>query len=881
MAQAGNLSRESKAGPMSRIAVAILLSLLVIVSRSSIALAAERVVAVSMRDGVTIETYVRTPSGDGPWPAVLKKGYGITKGGADTFTDAGYAFVAQGVRGGADPHGISGNARFFADDVDGYDTIEWIASQPWCDGNVAMFGPSYYGATQWLAAANGDPGPPPHLRAIIPSVINPDFWERAYRAHGAMNLSMTAISRAFDRGRASYDAYMHLPLIDMDKAVGGRENTLWNEYVSHWTYDDYWAHIGMRDKYRRIRIPVYISAGWWDYYSGASLKYYNLLREAGHTSEIRVWIGDSGHSQMALSESIRWLDWVIKGEDNGLKDQPPVRLFVQGVDQERYYDEWPPSGMQPTRYYLHSPDGSRSGTLGAQPPGCEPPTRYTYDPRDPVPSIGGNANHRGINRTLKSGAVLREGSFDQRPVENRDDVLVFTTPALEADVEVIGPVSLRLYAATDARDTDFTAVLIDVLPDGKAMNVTEGILRARFRESIWEAPKLLEAGQVYEYTLELLPTARVFRKGHRIRVHLSSSRFPLWDRNTNTGNDPATDTQIKVARQTIHHDAAHPSHLVLPIIPRATISAKKSPPVSEKDRGEVTWTWVPEEVSPLQVITVKSRDDEEVTAVLRKPPGDGPFPAVVFLHGGLRKLPLERLRGAAMTSHTSTRYLAAGYVTVRPTFRDRREDPQTPKALWDCIAVAEHVRNLPYVDPGSVVAFGGSGGGSLALELAGEVDLAAVVGGEPATCLFTGLHTRGAPNSHPWLYEDPKRYYTPKVKELTRAKLRKIRCPVLIVHCDRHPINILNNELIIPEMKALGKPISTTLYPGSRHGFYFGSRETPEAALKCFQDTSRFFAHHTNVKPKPLTDRRIERRPIRRPAAGQGSRRERRGAQRR
>ena len=170
-------------------------SLLVTLSSTaaSLGLAAEQRVKVTMRDGMKIDTYFRTPEGNGPWPAVLKKGYGITTADAETFVKAGYAFVSQGVRKGPDPHGISGDARFFADDVDGYDTIEWIAKQPWCDGNVAMYGPSYWGATQWLAAANGDPGPPPHLKAIIPSVINPDFWQQGYRAHGAMNLSMTGI----------------------------------------------------------------------------------------------------------------------------------------------------------------------------------------------------------------------------------------------------------------------------------------------------------------------------------------------------------------------------------------------------------------------------------------------------------------------------------------------------------------------------------------------------------------------------------------------------------------------------------------------------------------------------------------------------------------
>ncbi|MGD8240216.1 MAG: CocE/NonD family hydrolase, partial [Armatimonadota bacterium] len=458
---------------------AILPVVALVVGFSCAAAAAAENVMVAMRDGATMNTYLKTPTGEGPWPAVLKRGYGIATGGADALVDAGYVFVAQGVRSGPDPHGIAGNPRFFADDVDGYDTIEWIARQPWCDGNVAMFGPSYYGATQWLAAANGDPGPPPHLKAIIPSVINPDFWERAYRAHGAMNLSMTAVSRAFEKNQATHEAYMHLPLIDMDTAVGGRENTLWNEYVSHGTYDAYWAHIGMRDKYRRIKIPVYIYAGWWDYYAGASLKYYNLLRELGHTPEIRVWAANAGHAQMPLSESIRWLDWVIKGKDNGMRDQPPVRIFVQGVDEERHYGQWPPAGVQYAKYYLRSPDGSRIGTLDARPPGDETPTEYTYDPHDPVPSIGGNANHRSVNKTLSSGAVLREGSFDQRPVEGREDVLVFTTPVLKEDVEVIGPVTITLHAATDARDTDFTAVLIDVQPDGKALNVTEGIMRAR------------------------------------------------------------------------------------------------------------------------------------------------------------------------------------------------------------------------------------------------------------------------------------------------------------------------------------------------------------------------------------------------------------------
>ncbi len=545
------------------------LILVVCFASGGLSLAGEkRLEFVVMRDGTRMRTCYQLPDGKGPWPVVFRKTYGESLNAAKVFNEARYAYVAQRSRVEKDPHHLSGNTRLFADDVDGYDTIEWIAKQPWCDGTVAMHGSSYAGATQWLAAGNSDPGPPPALKAIIPSAFNPDPWDRCYRAQGAINLSMATMSRAFsNRKQATFKNYMHLPLIEMDQAVSGRKNTLWNEYVSHGKYDKYWDHIGMRNKYKKIKIPVYLHAGWWDYYSGGALKYYNLLRAEGHTPEIRVLIDNGGHSGMHHTRVIRWLDWVVRGKRNGIEKEPPVQIFLQGINKDRQFHQWPPRGTSFVNYYLHSPEGERTGTLNTTKPGEEKPTPYNYDPRDPVPSIGGNANHRGVNATLSSGAVLREGSHDQRPVENRPDVLVFSTSPLAEDVQVIGPVSLKLYAASSARDTDFTAVLIDVGPDGMARNVTEGIVRARFRESIWMEPKLITPGKIYEYNLKLLPTARVFRRGHQIRLHLSSSRFPLWDRNTNTGNNPATDTETKVAHQTVHHDATYPTHLVLPVLP--------------------------------------------------------------------------------------------------------------------------------------------------------------------------------------------------------------------------------------------------------------------------------------------------------------------------
>jgi putative CocE/NonD family hydrolase len=223
-------------------------------------------------------------------------------------------------------------------------------------------------------------------------------------------------------------------------------------------------------------------------------------------------------------------------------------------------DQWPLAGTKFADYYLSSPDGSRLGLLGKRPSAKEQPTRYSYNPADPVPTLGANGSHFPV-----PGLIL-VGPTDQRPNENRQDVLVYTTPPLAEDTEAIGPVEAHLYAASSARDTDFTIKLIDVYPDGRALNVTEGIVRARFRNSIWDAPSLIEPGRIYEYKIELLPIAIVFKKGHRIRIHVSSSSWPLWDRNQNTGNPLGMDTEMIVARQTIYHDTEHRSRIILPTI---------------------------------------------------------------------------------------------------------------------------------------------------------------------------------------------------------------------------------------------------------------------------------------------------------------------------
>ena len=325
----------------------------------------------------------------------------------------------------------------------------------------------------------------------------------------------------------------------------------------------------------RVRIPVYIHDGWYDNYPAASFEILQTLKESGHAADLRILVDPTDHlgdvvgdrdfgddpTRDRLDLAIRWLDYVVRGIDNGLKDEPPITIFVMGINQWRGEREWPLARTEFANYYLHAGE-SRHGSLDTMPPGDEPPSRYTYDPEDPVPTLGGN--HSGPQDHPE---IIRVGALDQRPNWDRSDVLVFSTAPLEEDTEVTGPVRARLYAASSAPDTDFIVRLIDVYPDGTAYNLTEGIIRARFREGVWGPPRSLTPGEVYRYDIELQPTSNVFLKGHRICVHVTSSSFPLWDRNPNTGHPQGMDAEMRVAHQTVFHDSARPSHIVLPIIP--------------------------------------------------------------------------------------------------------------------------------------------------------------------------------------------------------------------------------------------------------------------------------------------------------------------------
>jgi hypothetical protein len=548
-------------------------------------------VMVPMRDGVRLYTKIYKPEKKGSYPVVLTRGYwpGFGKD-HEKFVKSGYVYVGQSTRGHGKSEGLEGvGNRFFDDADDGYDTLTWISNQLWCNGKIAMYGKSYWAITQWLVAVLQHP----NLAAIIPQNVGADVFHYGYRCNGALTLAMTARGRAYDKndwdiidqiGWINY--FSHLPLITLYEIVGGANDSgaikLWKDYVTHANFDNFWQKITIRadgndGKYKKINIPVYLMDGWYDYYSGEAFNSYLNLKNSDSSKEIRILIdptdhlnhvvGDRGFGNNARKDevavAIRWLDYVVKGFDNGIRNEPPIQIFVMGINQWRFEDEWPLARTQFTKYYFHSNNGKKNGWLSTEPPGKEVPTEYTNDPENPVPTIGGN--HSFSDNNIPH--IIRAGAVDQRRNEERDDVLVFTSEPVKEDTEVTGPIVIKLFAASSAMDTDFTAKLIDVYPNGTAYNLTEGIIRARFRESIYNPPKLLIPGKIYEYKLELLPTSNVFKEGHSIRVHLTSSNFPLWDRNPNTGHDQGMDTDLEVARQTIHHDQNYPSHIVLPVIP--------------------------------------------------------------------------------------------------------------------------------------------------------------------------------------------------------------------------------------------------------------------------------------------------------------------------
>ncbi|MBI3978510.1 MAG: CocE/NonD family hydrolase [Chloroflexi bacterium] len=542
---------------------------------------------VPMRDGVLLSADVYLPLGDGPFPVLLCRTIYDNQQPryadmVEPFVSHGYAVVIQDCRGRYDSDGVWD--PYVCEAPDGYDTQQWIGRQPWCDGNIGTFGLSYVGFTQVQTA----PLRSPYLKCLVPQGNQEDNYGHLYtygvlHLQNAINFGWWIGSRTVQSyARANFNPeplYWRLPLISALDDFNPRP--AYQLFLSHPTFDDYWKSYSLKGKYQEIETPALFITGWYDNLVHEMFRQFVGWKNHARTDEARrltkMIVGPWVHAFLGSPESygdvqfgpqaamdlidvhLRWYGQRLKRVDTGIDGEPPLHLFVMGANVWRGEHEWPLARTQFTNYYLHSNGLASSrfgdGALSATPPGDEPADTYDYDPANPVPSLGG-----------QSQMADNMGPRDRRPVERRDDVLVYSTPPLDADLEVTGPVEMILYAASSAVDTDFTAMLVDVHPNGQAIVLCHGVARARYRESL-EQPALIEPGRVYRYRIILWETSNCFKAGHRLRVEISSSNFPHWNRNLNTGEDLAAGSRMVVAHQTIRHDGQCPSHIVLPIIP--------------------------------------------------------------------------------------------------------------------------------------------------------------------------------------------------------------------------------------------------------------------------------------------------------------------------
>jgi uncharacterized protein len=554
-------------------------------------------VPVPMRDGVQLRANVYRPA-EGRWPVLLTRlPYGKDLPGAMSALDPvqsarrGYVVIIQDTRGRFASEGEFQPMK--GEGEDGVDTIAWAADLPYADGQVGMYGLSYFGFTQWRAALYQ----PPALKAMVPCVTWADplnglafrggalelgtaaHWglqmgfDQLVRQHGAdpRALGPAFVSLAREIDELGPSGYASLPLAEFAPLRRQPMLPSFFERVTRAMDPEALDELTIDGKHERVQVPTFNVGGWFDIFLADTLAHFTAMRRLGRPTRLLIgpWshvnyrnpVGelDFGYGaqasfinlQMDLGRlQLRWFDHWLKGIDSGMLAEPPIRLFVMGANVWRDEQEWPLARASETPFYLRSND-----RLSTQAPDAEQPDRYTYDPANPTPSYGG---------ALLMPPQFPTGPVDQRSIEARPDVLTYTTEPLEQDTEVTGPVSVRLWACSSAPDTDFVARLVDVYPDGRAYNLTDGIIRARYRDGLNES--LLEAGQPYCMKIDLWATSNVFRAGHRIRLQITSSNFPRWDRNPNTGHPLGQDAELRTAEQTILHDRDHPSQVLLPLI---------------------------------------------------------------------------------------------------------------------------------------------------------------------------------------------------------------------------------------------------------------------------------------------------------------------------
>jgi len=569
--------------------------------RQDAPLTVDRGIAALMRDGVKLYANVYRPNAPGKFPAVLIR----TPYGKDRFeatssfvryaVQRGYVVVVQDVRG---CHSSEGELLPYVQEIsDGYDSVEWAASLPYCNGKIGTQGCSYLGAVQWQLATAA----PPHLAAIFPQctfansrhffyfggafIIGWISWlnERLPDIQKRRGLEVPTPEEAQRQWSMNMWKWLgYLPLKDLPLLKGFFP--CYYDWLSHPDDGPFWDFANVEKKHRDVAVPAYNMTGWFDdgYGQPGAITNFLGMRKHGKTKSSRegqrliigpwthldIYYGRLGskigdvdfgpEAEMDLNALvIRWFDYWLKGIDNGIEDEPPIKIFVMGDNKWRFEQEWPLARTEFTPFYLHSQGRANSlngdGSLSRDTPQFEKPDRYVYDP---------------ANAILDDS--LEPDPHDQRAVEVRNDVVVYTSAPLTKDLEVTGPIQAELWASSSAKDTDFVVKVTDVYPDGYSQNITPplaGILRARYRESEFKQ-QFLVPDQIYQFKVNLMYTSHVFQVGHRIRVSITSSNFPHIDRNPNTGAPLGEDARLISAAQTIYHDERHPSLIMLPAIPR-------------------------------------------------------------------------------------------------------------------------------------------------------------------------------------------------------------------------------------------------------------------------------------------------------------------------
>jgi hypothetical protein len=538
------------------------------VSEPSLKVTIDPAVPMKARDGVTLMNYVARPVGDGPFGVVLERTpYLRTDPEAGEFwASRGYIYVKQDVRGRGGSGGVLDMNAL--QEQDGYDAVEWAARLPGSNGKVGMIGRSNPGLYAWYAAI----ARPPHLTTIAPVVATADplrlvpYIDMVFSPTIVPWLCLTAVKETLsDMGTVDeVRAFAHLPVIESAELAGCPRPKFWNDWFDHQKDDDYWRGLSIERRLNRVTVPVLGIAGWYDDARG-TIRNYTAMSALPTHPFLRVVMDPGSHKgidyvngnfgpQARLDHralQLRWFDHYLKGIANGVDTEAPLDFFVMGDNTWRHEREWPLARTIWTNFYLHA-----GGLLNTTAPTEEADDQYTYDPGNPTPylvdarelELNINENYKDVHAT-------------------RTDMLTYTTPPFDRAMEITGPMTATLWAATDARDTDWNVMILDVDSSGAAWRVQDGVARARFRNG-FDTPLLLTPGAVSKYDIDLWFTSLVVPTGHRLRVSVASAAFPKYDRNLNTGGDNERDTHYVSARQRIFHDAAHPSSVRLPVIPR-------------------------------------------------------------------------------------------------------------------------------------------------------------------------------------------------------------------------------------------------------------------------------------------------------------------------